>query len=272
MSANSWLHPQAFAGRVAIVVGGASGIGASVCATLAAHGCQVVVADRNVEAAARVSEQALGAGGAATHAQLDVTQPQTVLAGVDAAVAWGRRLDFVVHCAGHTIPGELATLPLEDWHATMDVNFHGPFHVARAAYPHLKRQVGSSIVNVGSVASQGAYPGGGAYAASKAALLVLTKQLAVEWAPDGIRVNSVSPGPTRTPLLDSFQSEETKRARARKVPLQRIGEPTELADAICYLLSPGASFITGHEVLVDGGISQTLMNGTAAWVEKRAAA
>jgi len=127
------------------------------------------------------------------------------------------------------------------------------------------------MVNVGSVASQGAYPGGGAYAASKAALLVLTKQLAVEWASDGIRVNSVSPGPTRTPMLDKFQSEETKLARARKVPLQRIAEPSELANAICFLLSPGSSFITGQELLVDGGISQTLMNGTAAWVAKHAA-
>jgi len=268
MSTQDWLHPQAFADRVAIVVGGASGIGASVCATLAAHGCRVAVADRNTDAAARVARQA----GAAIDVAMDVTQLATVRAGIDKAVSWGGRLDFVVHCAGHTIPGELATLPLEDWHATMDVNFHGPFHVARSAYPHLKRQAGSAIVNVGSVASQGAYPGGGAYAASKAALVVLTKQLAVEWAPDGIRANSVSPGPTRTPMLDSFQSEETKRARARKVPLQRIGEPSELANAICYLLSPGASFITGHEVLVDGGISQTLMNGTAAWVAKRAAA
>src|SRR3546814_10000936 len=98
------------------------------------------------------------------------------------------RLDYLVNCAGTTLSGELATLPLADWHSVIDLNLNGPFHVARAAFPLLAAQAGSAVVNIGTIASAGAYPGGGGYAASKAALLVLTRPLAVEWAVHGIRV------------------------------------------------------------------------------------
>lgn len=267
-SAASWLAADIFDGRVALVTGAGSGIGADLATTLATLGCSVVLVDKQGDAAHQVAGSIASAGGRSLAICVDVVRPPEVDTAVAAAVDWGAGLDFVVNCAAVTLSGELSSLPLEDWHAAMDVNFHGPFHVARAAYPHLCARPASAVVNIGSVASAGAYPGGGSYAASKAALLVLTRQLAVEWARDDIRVNSVSPGTTQTPLLDKVQSEETKRARALKVPLKRIAQPSDIVNAVCFLLSPGASYITGHEIIVDGGITQTLMNGTSAWVAK----
>jgi NAD(P)-dependent dehydrogenase (short-subunit alcohol dehydrogenase family) len=263
-----WLAGDLFADRAALVTGAGSGIGASLAATLATLGCAVAIVDKQGEAAREVVQSIADAGGRSLALSADVVDPGEVASAVAAAVNWSGRLDFVVNCAAVTLSGELSTLPLADWHAAMDVNFHGPFHVARASYPHLRGNPGSAIVNIGSIASAGAYPGGGAYAASKAALLILTKQLAVEWARDGIRVNSVSPGATQTPLLDIVQSEETKRARALKVPLKRIAQPSDIVNAVCFLLSPGAGYVTGHEIIVDGGMTQTLMNGTATWVAK----
>ncbi|MDN5928704.1 MAG: SDR family oxidoreductase [Hyphomicrobiales bacterium] len=267
-SPTPWLAEDIFTGRVALVTGAGSGIGASLANTLASLGCMVALADKQSDAAHHEAGRILSAGGKALALGMDVVKPIEVDAAVSSAVEWGGGLDFVVSCAAVTLSGELSSLPLEDWHAAMNVNFHGPYHVARSAYPHLRGKPGSAVVNIGSVASAGAYPGGGSYAASKAALLILTKQLAVEWATDGIRVNSVSPGTTQTPLLDKVQSEETKKARALKVPLRRIAQPYDIVNAVCFLLSPGASYITGHEIIVDGGITQTLMNGSAAWVTK----
>ena len=238
---SAWFNPTLFSGRVAFIVGGGSGIGASVCAMLARYGCAVAVGDRIPEGEQEVAARIVAAGGTSLAVTIDVTQPELVTTAVALVAGWRGCLDLVVNCAGVTLGGELATLPIEDWHEAMNVNFHGPFHVARAVFPHLKEQAGSAMVNIGSIASAGAYPGGGSYAASKAALLVLSKQLAVEWAPEGIRVNSVSPGTTLTPLLNKFQTEESKKARAKKVPLKRLAEPEELANAICFLLSRAAT-------------------------------
>src|SRR5205085_9163294 len=164
-------------------------------------------------------------------------------------------IDILVNSAGTITRQTIAAMPAADWDRVVAVNLRGPFNGTQAVIPHMKARGGGAIVNVASVAGRRISFGGGAnYSASKAGLLGLTRHAAYELAPDGIRVNAVCPGPTATGFGGTMPTEESKAARARKIPLGRMCEPEGIADPIVFLAGPAARMITGVALTVDGGV------------------
>ena len=242
-----------FAGKVVLVTGGGNGIGRACCRAFAAAGARVAVIDRDGAAAAQVAAE-IGAG-ASAHA-LDVADSAAFAQlASDIAVAAGG-LDVLVNAAGTITRQTIAAMPAADWDRIVAVNLRGPFNGTQAVIPHMKRRGGGAIVNVASVAGRRISFGGGAnYTASKAGLLGFTRHAAYELAPDGIRVNAVCPGPTATAFGGGqVPSAEQKAARAAKIPLGRMVEPEDIADAVLFLAGPGARMCTGVALDVDGGV------------------
>jgi NAD(P)-dependent dehydrogenase (short-subunit alcohol dehydrogenase family) len=231
------------AGRVALVTGGASGIGAATVALLQARGATVVAADlhpaKDVEA-------------------LDVTDERAVDDVVTSIVQRHGRLDLAANVAG--TPGvyaEVADATTDDWRATMAVNLDGLFFCLRAELRAMRAAGRGAVVNVASSAGRMGVPGLSAYSASKHAVLGLTKSAALEVARRGIRVNAVCPGSIRTPMLRGFVGgdEELLEKMGRRAPMGRLGEPDEIAEAIAWLLSDAAGFVTGNALSPDGGVA-----------------
>jgi NAD(P)-dependent dehydrogenase (short-subunit alcohol dehydrogenase family) len=243
-----------FTGKIVLVTGGGNGIGAACCRAFAAAGARVHALDRDGEAAAKVAAEI---GGRASGHALDVADSAAFarLAGEIAARDGG--IDVLVNAAGTITRQTIAAMPAADWDRIMAVNLRGPFNGTQAVIPHLKRRGGGAIVNIASVAGRRISFGGGAnYSASKAGLLGFTRHAAYELAPDQIRVNAVCPGPTATGFGGGGQlpSAEQKAARARKIPLGRMVEPEDIADAVLFLASDLAKMCTGVALDVDGGV------------------
>jgi 2-keto-3-deoxy-L-fuconate dehydrogenase len=236
----------------AVVTGGASGIGASTVARLRRDGMHVAAVD--------VDGDRIGEVDADVHVVADVTSEDGAGRGIDeAAVALGG-LDVVVACAGVAGRGTVETTSLEEWERVFAVNVRGVYLTAKAAIPHLRDAGGGTIVVVASQLGLVAAADAAAYCASKGAVVMLTRAMAVDHAADGIRVNCVCPGPTTTPLLESYFALSANPAaeQARYAEAQvhgRLIEPEEIADAISYLASPGASSTIGAALVVDGGYS-----------------
>jgi 3-oxoacyl-[acyl-carrier protein] reductase len=242
-------------GKVALVTGGANGIGLATVRLLAASGARVVVADLDEGAATTAAEQV---GGTAVRA--DVTSADDCAAMVATAVDTYGRLDVVACNAGlTTYPTPAVEIGEDDFDATFAVNVKGAWLTARAAIPALRAAGGGAIVVTGSVMGERTRPGFAAYAPSKAAANHLARSLAVEHAPDGIRVNAVAPVATDTAMLEKFLgTEDPAAARQRfesSIPLGRLATPDDVASAICFLASDSASFLTGVVLPVDGGRS-----------------
>lgn len=225
---------------MALVTGGGSGIGAATAARLREQGATVVTADL--------------AGG---DVELDVTDEAAVDACVAAIVAEHGRLDLAANVAGTS--GTYATVAASatvDWRRTLDVNLDGTYFCLRAELRAMLAGGGGSIVNVASGAARMGVPGLSAYSASKHAVIGLTKSAALENARSGIRVNAVCPGSTRTTMLRTFAgSEEALEKMGARSPMGRLGEPGEVAEAIAWLLSDAASFVTGATIEPDGGVA-----------------
>ncbi|HTV89833.1 MAG TPA: SDR family NAD(P)-dependent oxidoreductase [Stellaceae bacterium] len=242
-----------FTGKIVLVTGGGNGIGAACCRAFAAAGARVHALDRDGGAAQRVAVE-IGAA-AAGHA-LDVADGAAFarLAAEIAAAEGG--IDVLVNSAGTITRQTIVAMPAADWDRIMAVNLRGPFNGTQAVIPHMKRRGGGAIVNVASVAGRRISFGGGAnYSASKAGLLGFTRHAAYELAPDNIRVNAVCPGPTATGFGGGqIPSAEQKAARARKIPLGRMVEPEDIADAVLFLASGMARMCTGVALDVDGGV------------------
>lgn len=255
----NWLQHPALQGAVALLAGGGSGIGEAAAHTLAAGGVRIVVADRRLDMAQRVAAEISESGAKAIAVGMDVTSQADIDAAVGAVQSQFGRLDLLVNTAGVISPAELATLDLAEWRRSFEVNVDGALMLARSCLPLLRQSSIASVVNVSSLAGGRGYPNGGAYGPSKAALISLSRQMALEWAPLGIRVNTVNPGTVDTPLTRANMRPESMRDRASRIPLHRLGESGEIGDLIAFLASPAASFITAQDINCDGGLSQALM-------------
>jgi NAD(P)-dependent dehydrogenase (short-subunit alcohol dehydrogenase family) len=243
-------------GKSALVTGGGSGLGRASAIALARAGASVTVADVDEhggkETADLVSEEA---GGDAEFVRADVTQADEVEVMVDTAVArWGH-LDCALNNAGTTgVSAPTADYTLEDWNRAIALNLTGVFLCLKYELPAMLER-GGAIVNMASGAGLVGFPGLPAYVASKHGVVGLTKAAALEYASQGVRINAICPGSTRTPMLEGFMGgdEQVERMMSRAVPLGRLGRPEEIADAVVWLCSDAASFVVGHALAVDGG-------------------
>jgi 3-oxoacyl-[acyl-carrier protein] reductase len=239
-----------FQGRVAVVTGGVSGIGAAVSRRLLAEGAQIAVWDRDAAALAQ-SGSRLGAG---VHTeQLDLADAAAVQRAADATAKALGGIDILVASAGITGPNKTTwEYPIEDWQRVMDVNINGVFYSNRAVVPHMLAKGYGRIVNIASVAGKEGNPNASAYSASKAAVIGLTKSLGKELAKTEIRVNCVTPAAVRTPIFDQMLQEHIDFMLS-KIPMGRFGTVDEVAALICWLCSEEASFSTGAVFDCSGG-------------------
>jgi len=238
-----------FDGQVAIVTGGASGIGEAVCRRLSAEGASVVVADYSGDAAQALADEL----GDALAVELDVADAAAVARMVDTTVARFGGLHLAVNNAGIGGPSHpTADYPLEDWHRGIDVNLHGVMYSMKHQPPAMLASGGGAIVTMGSILGGVGWSGSLPYVAAKPALLGMTRTTAMEYARQGIRVNAVGPAFIETPLLAGLDR-ATHDGLAELHPMGRLGSAGEVAALTCFLLSPDASFITGSYHLVDGG-------------------
>jgi glucose 1-dehydrogenase len=251
----------------ALISGGSSGIGASACLRIAetalARGEQPMIAvcghkpNTSQEEVVR-SIQTMGGIAIALVGDLgDADVPGQL---VEAAATEFGGLDALVANAGIASPGAICDLSLEDWDDMFSVNLRGAWLLAKASYSHLKRSRGAACFT-SSMSGQLPHAGSGAYSPSKAALTMLAQTLALEWAPDGVRVNVVSPGMTHTSMTEKMYADpQIKKAREGIIPLARIGEPADIANVIEFLVGPLSGYVTAQDICVDGGFSKSILS------------
>ena len=246
-------------GKIAVITGTAAGIGRATALRFAEEGAAVVGADVSAKANAETAQLVQDAGGKMVSTIVDVTDNASVAAMFRLAEEQFGRVDIIFNNAGVMLPGDHDALstPDEVIDRTLAINVKGVIHGCRHGIPVLRRSGGGSIINTASfVATVGSATPQIAYTASKGAVLSLTRELAVIHAREGIRVNALSPGPLQTELLMSFlDTEEKRRRRLVHVPMGRFGQASEMANAALFLASDEASYMTGANLLVDGGLT-----------------
>ncbi len=243
-------------GKAALITGAGSGIGRATSLIFAREGARLALSDIVAEAGEETLRMVKQAGGEAIFVRTDVSKLAEVEALVAKAVAAYGRLDCAFNNAG--IDGKMARTAEcteETWHRTIAVNLTGVFFCMKAEIPQMLKQGGGAIVNTASAAGLSGSPGLPAYVASKHGVVGLTRAAAIEYGREKIRVNCVCPGPIRTPMLERLLSHrpEMEKKFASAEPLKRLGEPAEIGEAVAWLCSDAASYVTGHPMSVDGG-------------------
>ncbi len=256
--ATSWLGLE---GRTCVITGAGGGIGRATALAFAAAGARVVLLDRDEASLAETATRVAAEGGAqAVAVPCDVTDAASVEAAGDTAERAAGRCSILVNNAGILRPGTLASITLAEWNALMAVNLTGYFLCSQAFGRQMRAGAGGSIVHIASIAASEPQGASGAYSVSKAGVVMLSRLIALEWGP-GVRSNVVSPGLVETPMSQAFyEVEGVRERRSTMTPAKRIGRPQDMADAVLFLASDRASFVTGQELLVDGGFSQMLMS------------
>jgi len=242
-------------GKVAVVFGTSVGIGAATAQILAGAGAKVVAASRNIAALDELVKAIRASGGTALAAEVDVQNFAQVQAAVDLAVSeWGG-LDILVNNAGINVaPHPIDEVSEEDYDRVLNVNLKGVWNGMRAGVPAIRKRKGGSVINVSSVGGLVGAPGIAPYCASKHAVIGLSKSAALDLAPAGIRVNVVAPGAVDTAIFNDWQKDDKAREQFIALhPLGRVGQPREIGEAIAWLASDGAAYITGAVLPIDGG-------------------
>jgi NAD(P)-dependent dehydrogenase (short-subunit alcohol dehydrogenase family) len=242
-----------FTGKIALITGAASGMGAATAREFSRAGGQVVMVDRNGELAGRVANE-IGVGPAVVG---DVSDSAFCQRAVETALERYGRLDILVNAAGIIVRADALNTSDEQWQRVLNVNVNGVFFMSRAAIGPMKKQGQGAIVNFGSIWGEVGSAGVVAYCASKGAVHQITRAMALDHVKDGIRINAVCPGEVNTPMLASERAEpvtpELMQRLAAAVPLGRMAEPVEIARVVLFLASDAASYMTGSMVTVDAG-------------------
>ena len=240
--------------KVAFISGGARGIGAAIAKLFAREGAKVVIGDVLEEEGRKTETEINETGGESLFLRMDVTSEDEWQQAVASTLARFGKLDVLVNNAGIGDTGKVEDTTVEAWDRVMDVNAKGVFLGTKAAIPELRRSGGGSIINissqVGLVGTETASP---QYQASKGAVRMLTKATAIQYADDRIRVNSVHPGPIITPMLEASDDGEMDKILLSRIPLKKYGEPDNVAFAVLLLASDESCFMTGSEMVIDGG-------------------
>jgi len=250
---------QSFSGRVVAVTGGSRGIGARIAESFEEAGARVVILDR-------VAPQRSSAS--ARHVETDVSDRASVVAAFASIDEAEGQLDVLVNNAGIQRAGLIGRISYEDWQAVIGTHLTGMFLCCSEAVPRMIGRGGGAIVGISSAAGFVGLPGRGPYCAAKAGIIGLTRALALEVAPSGIRVNAVAPGYTRTELLDQALKDGSQQESwmLERVPLNRLAEPQEIAAVVRFLASDAASFITGQTILADGGWTVQGVSAAPDWL------
>ena len=244
-------------GKVAIITGGARGQGAAEARMFAREGARVVFGDVLDDEGRQVEAEIAAAGGEAVYVRLDVTDEESWREAVGTALSRFGKVDILVNNAGIASWNAGDDASVEEWDRIMEINAKGVFLGTRAVVPAMRDAGGGSIINISSISGMvgqtNIHPG---YNASKGAVRILTKSTAVQHAAEGIRCNSIHPGPVKTPMTErSWSNPEWLKATERRTPLGRYAEPDEIAYGVLFLASDESSFMTGSEVVIDGGMT-----------------
>jgi NAD(P)-dependent dehydrogenase (short-subunit alcohol dehydrogenase family) len=244
-----------FTDKIAIVTGSGTGIGAAIARRIAAEGAAVVLADRDLPSASAVRDEIVAAGGRASACQVDIREPEQVEAMLAHTRQTYGRAHVLINNAGLGAQKHFLDTPLETLRAMLDINVVGTFLCAQAAARDMVELGGGAIVNFASHSALLGSSGRAAYAASKGGIVAMTRVMAVDLAPHGIRVNAVAPGPIDVPRSRGQHNDERRAAWHHAVPLGRYGEPEEAAAVALFLASDDASYMTGQTLSVDGGFT-----------------
>jgi len=242
-------------GKVAIVTGGAQGIGEGICLRLAEEGAKVAIFDANLDEAKKVAQEIEKAGGAALAIKVDVTRSAEVEAAVKQVIFKFGKIDILVNNAGISLVSKVADMTEDIWDRVHDVNLKGVFLCCRAVTPHMKERRYGKIINMASILALRGSSYYAHYGASKAGVVGLTQGMAVELGPHNINVNAVGPGVIDTPMADHDVAPEVRQRLQKRIPLRRIGVSDDIANAVLFLASDEASYITGQCLYVCGGLS-----------------
>lgn len=247
-----------FVGKKVFISGGATGIGRATALLFAEQGAEVTIFDQDIENGQKSIQEILDAGGRGIFISGNLLYPVEVERSIEQSLNTFGGIDILINNAGVESPYSVHEIPVEEWDRVMATNLRGMYLMAKAVIPIMQKSGGGAIVNTASISGLLGWPFSAAYCASKGGVIQLTKQMAVDYARDNIRVNCIAPGTTLTPLIERiFQKEsdpeEAKRQIAQRHPLGRFAQPEEIAQAILFLASDDASFITGAVLPVDGG-------------------